>query len=148
MIYPEISINELIAKLDSEEFYKEYGNPVRCKIFDTDKILLSFDLYERVFGKVDIDKENTIEMDDFIRALVLQRLRENSISVTDTENGYSLSLETEVYDYLNRFALKNYGVSLEELTNKFFAWITARPEEFRKWVEQKNIMERGAENDN
>jgi hypothetical protein len=147
MIYPEISINELIAKLDSEDFYKEYGNPVRCKIFDTDKILLSFDLYERLFGKVDIDKESAIEMDDFIRALVLQRLSENPVSVTDTKDGYSLSLETEVYDYLNRFALKDYGVSLEELTNNYFAWIAACPEEFREWVEQ-NIMERGTKNDN
>ncbi len=63
MIYPEININELIAKLDSADFYKEYGNPVRCKIFNTDRILLAFDLYERLFGEVDIDKEQTIEMD-------------------------------------------------------------------------------------
>jgi hypothetical protein len=55
MAYPEININELIAKLDSADFYKEYGNSVRCKIFDTDKILLAFDLYERLFGEVDID---------------------------------------------------------------------------------------------
>ena len=96
MIYPEISINELIAKLDSEDFYKEYGNPV---------------------------------------------------SVTDTKDGYSLLLETEVYDYLNQLALKDYGVSLEELTNNYFTWIAACPEEFREWVEQ-NDMERGKKNDN
>jgi hypothetical protein len=147
MAYPEININELIAKLDSEEFYKEYGNPVRCKIFDTDKILLSFDLYERVFGKVDIDKENTIEMDDFIRALVLQRSDDNPVRVTDTEDGYSLSMETEVYDYLARIAMKDYGVTLEELMNNYLVWMAACPEEFRAWVEQ-NMMERGTENDN
>ena len=95
-MFPEISINELIAKLETEDFYKEYGNPVRCKIFDTDKILLSFDLYERLFGKVDIDQENTIEMDDLIRALVLQRLVENPIRVTDTGDGYSFSMEAEI----------------------------------------------------
>ena len=78
---------------------------------------------------------------------MLQRLRENNISVTDTEDGYSLSLDTEVYDYLNRFALKNYGVSLEELTNKFFEWIAACPEEFKIWIEE-SVMEKGAENDN
>ena len=147
MVYPEISINELIANLDSDSFYKEYGNPVRCKIFDTDKILMSFDLYERLFGKVDIDKKNTIELDDFIRALVLQRLNENPVGITDTKDVYSLSLETEVYDYLNRIALKDYGVSLEELTNNYFAWIDACPEEFQAWVAQ-NMMERGTENDN
>ncbi len=147
MIYPEISINELIAKLDSEEFYKEYGNPVRCKIFDTDRILLSFDLYERVFGKVDIDKENTIEMDDFIRALVLQRLHDNPVSLSDTEDGYLLSMESEVYDFLNRNTLKDFGITLEKLTSYFFEWIATCPEEFKLWVEE-SVMEKGAENDN
>ena len=147
MIYPEISINELIAKLDSEEFYKEYGNPVRCKIFDTDRILLSFDLYERVFGKVDIDKENTIEMDDFIRALVLQRLHDNPVSLSDTEDGYLLSMESEVYDFLNRNTLKDFGITLEKLTSYFFEWIAACPEEFKIWIEE-SVMEKGAENDN
>ena len=65
MLYPEISSRELIEKLDSDDFYKVYGNPVKCKIFDTDRILMSSDLYERLFGKVDLDKENTIEMDEF-----------------------------------------------------------------------------------
>lgn len=65
MLYPEISSRELIEKFDSDDFYKVYGNPVKCKIFDTDRILMSSDLYERLFGKVDLDKENTIEMDEF-----------------------------------------------------------------------------------
>ena len=52
-----------------------------------------------------------------------------------------------MYDYLNRIALKDYGVSLEELTNNYFAWIDACPEEFQAWVAQ-NMMERGTENDN
>lgn len=147
MAYPEININELIEKLDSADFYKEYGNPVRCKIFDTDKILLAFDMYERLFGEVDIDKEQTIEMDDFIRALVLQRLDDNPVRVTDKEDGYSLSMETEVYDYLARIAMKDYGVTLEELMNNYLVWMAACPEEFRAWVEQ-NMMERGTENDN
>ncbi len=147
MAYPEININELIAKLDSADFYKEYGNPVRCKIFDTDKILLSFDWYERLFGRVDIDQENTIEMDDLIRALVLQRLVENPIRVTDTGDGYSFSMEAEIYEYINRFSLKEYGHTLEELTTYYFEWIAACPEEFRAWLEH-NMMGRGTENDN
>ena len=52
----------LIEKLESDDFYKLFGNPVKCKIFGTDRILMSFDLYERLFGKVNLDKENTIEM--------------------------------------------------------------------------------------
>ena len=138
MIYPKISINELIAKLDSEEFYKEYGNPVRCKMFDKNKIFMSFDLYERLFGKVDLDKE---------RALVLQRLHDNPVSLSDTEDGYSLSMESEVYDFLNRITLKDYGITLEKLTSYFFEWIAACPEEFKLWVEE-SVMEKGAENDN
>ena len=42
----------LIEKLESDDFYKLFGNPVKCKIFGTDRILMSFDLYERLFGKV------------------------------------------------------------------------------------------------
>ena len=146
MLYPEISSRELIEKFDSDDFYKVYGNPVKCKIFDTDRILMSFDLYERLFGKVDLDKENTIEMDDFIRALVLQRLYENPVSVTDTEDGYSLSMESEVYDFLNRITLKDYGITLENLTSYFFEWIVACPDEFKAWVEE-SMMDKGAEND-
>ena len=147
VLYPEISSIELIEKLESDDFYKLYGNPVKCKIFDTDRILMSFDLYERLFGKVNLDKENTIEMDDFIRALVLQRLHENPASLSDTEDGYSLSMESEVYDFLNRNTLKDYGITLEKLTSHFFEWIAACPEEIKLWVEE-SVMEKGAENDN
>ena len=146
MLYPEISSRELIEKFD-DDFYKVYGNPVKCKIFDTDRILMSFDLYERLFGKVDLDNENTIEMDDFIRALVLQRLHEDPVSLSDTEDGYLLSMESEVYDFLNRNTLKDYGITLEKLTSYFFEWIAACPEEFKIWIEE-SVMEKGAENDN
>ena len=116
-------------------------------VFDKNKIFMSFDLYERLFGKVDLDKENTIEMDDFIRVLVLQRLHENPASLSDTEDGYSLSMESEVYDFLNRIILEDYGITLEKLTSYFFEWIAACPEEFKIWREE-SVMEKGAENDN
>ena len=147
MLYPEISSRELIEKLDSDDFSTVYGNPVKCKIFDIDRILLSFDLYERLFGKVDLDKENTIEMDDFIRALVLQRLHENPASLSETEDGYSLSMESEAYDFLNRITLKDYGITLEKLTSYFFEWIAACPEEFKIWIEE-SVKEKGTGNDN
>ena len=147
MLYPEISSSELMEKLESDDFYKLYGNPVKCKIFDTDRILMSFDLYERLFGKVDLDKENTIEMDDFIRALVLQRLHDNPVRLSDTEDGYSLSMESEVYDFLNRNTLKDFGITLEKLTSYFFEWIAACPEEFKIWIEE-SVKEKGTENDN
>ena len=80
---------------------------------------------------MNLDKENTIEMDGFIRALVLQRLHENPVSVTDTEDGYSLSMESVVYDFLNRIILEDYGITLENLTSYFFEWIAARPDELK-----------------
>ena len=147
MLYPEISSRELKEKLDSDDFYKVYGNPVKCKIFDKDKIFMSFNLYERLFGKVDLDKEKTIEMDDFIGAIVLQMLHENPVSLSDTEDGYSLSMESEVYDFLNRITLKDYGITLEKFTSYFFEWIAACPEEFKLWIEE-SVMDKGAENDN
>lgn len=147
MLYPEIPSRELIEKFDSDDFYKVYGNPVKCKIFDKNKIFMSFDLYERLFGKVDLDKENTVEMDDFIKALVLQRLHDNPVSLSDTEDGYLLSMESEVYDFLNRNTLKDFGITLEKLTSCFFEWIAACPEEFKIWIEE-SVMEKGAENDN
>ena len=52
-----------------------------------------------------------LDSDDFIRALVLQRLHENLVSVSDTEDGYSLSMEDEVYDFLNRITLEDYGIT-------------------------------------
>ena len=146
MLYPEISSRELIEKLDSDDFYKVYGNPIKCKIFDKDKIFMSFNLYERLFGKVDLDKENTIEMDDFIRALVLQRLHENPVSLSDTEDGYLLSMESEVYDFLNRNTLKDFGITLVNLTSYFFEWIAACPDEFQAWLEE-SMVDKGAEND-
>ena len=66
MIIPEISINELADNIDSEDFYRRFGNPVMTRFGETSAVLLSFELYERLFGKVDLTKEKTIEMDEFI----------------------------------------------------------------------------------
>ncbi|MCR5719209.1 MAG: hypothetical protein K6F84_01460, partial [Lachnospiraceae bacterium] len=59
----------------------------------------------------------------------------------------SISMDTGVYEYLNRLTLKDYGATFEELSNHYFAWIVACPEDFQAWVEQ-NMMERGTDNDN
>ncbi len=52
-----------------------------------------------------------LDSDDFIRALVLQRLHDNPVSVSDTEDGYSLSMEDEVYDFLNRITLEEREIT-------------------------------------
>lgn len=63
---PEISIKELADNIESEEFCRHFGNPVKVKCGERYVVLLSFELYERLFGKVDLTKEKTIEMDEFV----------------------------------------------------------------------------------
>ena len=63
------------------------------------------------------------------------------------ENGYSLSVESEVYDFLNQNTLKDFGITLEKLTSFFFEQIAACPEKFKIWIEE-SVKENGAENDN
>lgn len=48
-------------------FFRRFGNPVK---FDDEKlVLMSFELYERLFGKVDLSKEQTLELEDFVKIL-------------------------------------------------------------------------------
>ena len=65
MMIPEIFPSEMIDNILSDEFFKRFGNPVKMKTDDGYIVLLSFELYERLFGKVDLTKENTVEIDDF-----------------------------------------------------------------------------------
>lgn len=65
MMIPEISPSVMIDNILSDEFFKRFGNPVKMKTDDGYIVLLSFELYERLFGKVDLTKENTVEIDDF-----------------------------------------------------------------------------------
>ena len=55
-------------------------------------------------------------------------------------------MESEVYDFLNRNTLKDFGITLEKLTSYFFEWIAACPEEFKIWIEEC-VKEKGTEND-
>lgn len=66
---PEISIKELADNIESEDFSRRFGNPVKVKCRERYVVLLSFELYERLFGKVDPAKEKTIEMEDFVADL-------------------------------------------------------------------------------
>ena len=79
--------------------------------------------------------------------MTLLELHENPASLSETEDGYLLSMESEAYDFLNRITLKDYGITLEKLTSYFFEWIAACPEEFMIWIEE-SVMENGAGNDN
>ena len=101
-------------------------------------------LYPEISSRELIEK---FDSDDFIRALVLQRLHDNPVSLSDTEDGYLLSMESEVYDFLNRIILEDYGITLEKLTSYFFEWIAACPEEFKIWIEE-SVKEKETENDN
>jgi len=63
---PEISIQELADNIEFEDFSRNFGNPVKVKCGGRCVVLMSFGLYERLFGKVDLTRENTIEMDEFV----------------------------------------------------------------------------------
>ena len=63
---PEISIQELADNIEFEDFSRNFGNPVKVKCGERCVVLMSFELYEHLFGKVDLTRENTIEMDEFV----------------------------------------------------------------------------------
>ena len=65
----EISIEELADNIESEDFFREFGNPVKVGCGERCMAILSFELYERLFGEVDLSKERPIEMDDFVADL-------------------------------------------------------------------------------
>jgi len=147
MTYPEVSTRELIENIKSDDFCKNFGNPVKCKVLNEDRVLISFELYERLFGKVDLEKENTVEVDDFIRMLVLQRLNESPAKVEQTDDGYLITIDTDIYENLNRITLDVYDKSLEKMMTEYFEWIASNPEEFKSWVGKCN-SESGEWNDN
>ena len=59
----EITPEELMGNLD---FCRRFGNPVKVRTENGYIVVMAFELYERLFGKVDLSKEQTIEMDDFL----------------------------------------------------------------------------------
>ena len=62
----EITMDELFENLDSDDFCRRYGNPVKVRVQNGYVAVMAFELFERLFGKVDLSKENTIEMDEFL----------------------------------------------------------------------------------
>ena len=48
-------------------FFKRFGNPVKFE--DEKLVLMSFEVYERLFGRVDLSKEHTLEVEDFVKML-------------------------------------------------------------------------------
>lgn len=62
----EITMDELFENLDSDDFCRRYGNPVKVRVQNGYVAVMAFELFERLYGKVDLSKENTIEMDEFL----------------------------------------------------------------------------------
>lgn len=62
-----VSKREIIDNIKEDNFFRLFGNPVQI---ENDGVgLMSFELYERLFGTVDLSKEKTIEVDDFVQML-------------------------------------------------------------------------------
>ncbi len=68
---------------------------------------------------------------------MVQRLEECPAVVEDTNVGYTIKLETDIYEGLNKIASEDYGVTIEELTRRFINWAVTNPEAFKKWAEEK-----------
>ena len=45
---------EFIDNLDSDDFFRRYGNPVKFNADGRYLVAMSFELYERLFGKLDL----------------------------------------------------------------------------------------------
>ena len=69
MMFPEITIKELAENIESDDFCRRYGNPVMFKTETGYKVVVSFELYERLYGKVNLSEEKTMEMDTFVKGL-------------------------------------------------------------------------------
>lgn len=50
----EITEQEFIDNLDSDDFFRRYGNPVKFNADGRYLVAMSFELYERLFGKLDL----------------------------------------------------------------------------------------------
>ena len=50
----EITEQEFIDNLDSDDFFRQYGNPVKFNADGRYLVAMSFELYERLFGKIDL----------------------------------------------------------------------------------------------
>ena len=46
----EITEQEFIDNLDSDDFFRRYGNPVKFNADGRYLVAMSFELYERLFG--------------------------------------------------------------------------------------------------
>ena len=62
----EITPEELMENLDSDDFCRKFGNPVKVRTENGYMVVMAFELYERLFGKGDLSKEHTIEMNEFL----------------------------------------------------------------------------------
>ena len=50
----EITEQEFIDNLDSDDFFRRYGNPVKFNADGRYLVAMSFELYERLFWKLDL----------------------------------------------------------------------------------------------
>ena len=50
----EITEQEFIDNLDSDDFFRRYGNPVKFNADGRYLVAMSFELYERLFRKLDL----------------------------------------------------------------------------------------------
>ena len=80
---------------------------------------------------------------DEYRDRLSQRLKENPVIVEDTDEGFCIKMESDIYEGLNQIAIEDYGYTIEMLLYKFFEWPMTDPDGFIKWA--KEAMMKDAE---
>ena len=109
--------------------------PVSLAKLIKDGVLADIDSIHRV--TIDHAVERKQNRTKPFREHLVQRLEECPAVVEYTDVGYTIKLETDIYEGLNKIASEDYGVTIEELTQRFINWAVTNPEDFKKWAEEK-----------
>ena len=78
---------------------------------------------------------------DEYRDRLSQRLKENPVIVEDTDVGFCIKMESDIYEGLNQIAIEDYGFTIEKLLYKFFEWPVIDHDGFIKWAKDAMMKE-------
>lgn len=123
----EITAEELVEHIEDDDFFRVYGNPVRIIAGDNrDCILISIELYERLFGKEKElgkrlytfkDKDITMNMCVQIRDVV--NVIQKRLKI-DFEEACMLFYKSKTYKVLQNTENALWAESAEYIADRFF----------------------------
>ena len=63
----KIKERELQEHLEDEDFFRQYGNPVKVESNGKEYVLLSIELAEKLLGPIDFEVETVVGMREFLK---------------------------------------------------------------------------------